>query len=117
LSGSEISYRDRIYIVKDLISKLVEHNELNQTALVSYCGLNLKKHKTIIDDLESNGLISRDEVHNRKRTIVIYRPTQKGIEFFSNILQPYENIFPRKKAITDKISNTTKGEGEIYKKV
>jgi predicted transcriptional regulator len=117
LSGSEISYRDRIYIVKDLISKLVEHNELNQTALVSYCGLNLKKHKTIIDDLESNGLISRDEVHNRKRTIVIYRPTQKGIEFFSNILQPYENVFPRKKAITDKISNTAKGEGKLYKRV
>ena len=78
--------------MKDLISKLVEHNELNQTALVSYCGLNLKKHKTIIDDLESNGLISRDEVHNRKRTIVIYRPTQKGIEFsqiYCNLMRMY----------------------------
>jgi predicted transcriptional regulator len=114
LSGSEISYRDRIYIVKDLISKLVEYNELNQTALVSYCGLNLKKHKTIIDDLELNRLISKEEVHNRKRTIVLYRPTQKGIEFFSNILQPYENMFPRKKVIRDKISDTPKSEGKLH---
>jgi predicted transcriptional regulator len=103
--------------VKDLISKLVEHNELNQTALVSYCGLNLKKHKTIIDDLESNGLISRDEVHNRKLTIVIYRPTQKGIEFFSTILQPCENMFPRKKVIRDKIFGTPKSEGELHLEV
>jgi predicted transcriptional regulator len=43
LSGSESSYRDRIYIVKDLIMKLVEHNELNQTTLLTFCGLNLKK--------------------------------------------------------------------------
>jgi predicted transcriptional regulator len=42
MSGSPSSYRDRIYIVKDVILKLVEYSELNQTALVSFCGLNLK---------------------------------------------------------------------------
>ncbi|MDQ3840905.1 MAG: hypothetical protein M3297_16755 [Thermoproteota archaeon] len=93
------------------MTKLVEYNELNQTALVSYCGLNLKKHKTIIDDLESNELISRSEIHNRKRTIVVYRPTQKGIDFFSSILQPYENMFPRKRVIRE-ISDTDKDEDE-----
>ena len=39
VSGSQ-PYRDRIYIVKDIIMKLVEYGELNQTALVSFCGLN-----------------------------------------------------------------------------
>ena len=59
MSGSNSSYRDRIYIVKDIILKLLEYSELNQTALVSFCGLNLKKHKPILVDLESNGLISK----------------------------------------------------------
>ena len=48
MSGSNSSYRDRIYIVKDIILKLLEYSELNQTALVSFCGLNLKKHKPIL---------------------------------------------------------------------
>ena len=43
MSGSEASYRDRIYIVKDVILKLIEYGELNQTTLVSFCGLNCKK--------------------------------------------------------------------------
>jgi predicted transcriptional regulator len=119
LSGSETSYRDRVYIVKDLILKLVEYDELNQTALVSFCGLNLKKHKPILDDLESNEFISRNEIHHRKRTIVMYRPTQKGIEFCTNILQPYENVFPRKKTRRDnsKTSDIGKHEDETHQKV
>jgi predicted transcriptional regulator len=55
MSLSPISYRDRIYIVEDIILKLVEHGELNQTALVSFCGLNLKKHRCILDELQVNG--------------------------------------------------------------
>lgn len=98
--------------MKDLVSKLVEHNELNQTAIVSYCGLNLKKHKTIIYELESNELISKEEVHNRKRTIAMYRTTQKGEEFFSNILQPYENMFPRKRL--QKITDTEKHKDVLH---
>jgi hypothetical protein len=35
VSGSESSYRDRIYIVKDIMLKLMEHNELNQTTLLN----------------------------------------------------------------------------------
>ena len=97
MSGTPSSYRDRIYIVKDVILKLVEYGELNQTALVSFCGLNLKKHKPILDDLEANGLIVRTENALGKRTVTICRPTQKGIEFCSNILEPYERMFPRRK--------------------
>jgi predicted transcriptional regulator len=97
LSGSPSSYRDRIYIVKDIILKLVEYGELNQTALVSFCGLNLKKHKAILDDLEANRLISRVEKLIGKRTVAIYRPTPRGIEFCRTILEPYEKMFPRRK--------------------
>ena len=99
MSGSQISYRDRIYIVKDIILKLLEYGELNQTALVSFCGLNLKKHKPILDDLESNRLISKDETQFGKRIVTIYKPTEIGVEFCRSILEPYEKMFPRRKTI------------------
>ena len=97
MSGSPSSYRDRIYIVKDVILKLVEYGELNQTALVSFCGLNLKKHKSILEDIEYNELIERREATIGKRTVTIYRPTQKGMAFCKDILEPYEKMFPRRK--------------------
>jgi len=90
------SYRDRNYIIKDVISKLVQHGELNKSNLISYCGLNLKKHQYILDDLESKKLIIKNEVLQGKRTITIYKPTVKGLEFCSGLLQSYERMFPRK---------------------
>lgn len=101
MSGSGI-YRDRIYIIKDIILMLVQYGELNQTALVSFCGLNLKKHKPILDELEANNLITSIEKSLGKRIITIYKPTQKGIEFCRTILEPYENVFPRKKVSNEK---------------
>ncbi|MDQ3852057.1 MAG: hypothetical protein M3299_04410 [Thermoproteota archaeon] len=97
MSGSPSSYRDRIYIVKDVILKLVEYGELNQTALVSFCGLNLKKHKSILEDIEHNEFIERREATIGKRIVTIYKPTQKGMEFCRDILEPYEKMFPRRK--------------------
>ena len=96
-SGSHISYRDRIYIIKDIILKLVEYGELNQTALVSFCGLNMTKHKPLIDDLETKQLIDRTQILVGKRAITIYRPSPKGNEFCKSILEPYEIMFPRNK--------------------
>jgi len=61
MSGSPSSYRDRIYIVKDIILKLVEYGELNQTAPVSFSGLNLKKHKPTLDNLQQHDMIQRGE--------------------------------------------------------
>jgi predicted transcriptional regulator len=101
MSGTS-SYRDRIYIIKDIILILVQYGELNQTALVSFCGLNLKKHKSILDELEANSLIQSEERHLGKRIITIYKPTSKGIEFCKTILDPYENLFPRKKNDVEK---------------
>lgn len=97
MSGSSSSYRDRIYIIKDVILKLVEYGELNQTALISFCGLNLKKHKPILDDLEENDMVARKEVTIGRRTVAFYRPTQKGVAFCKDILEPYEKVFPRRK--------------------
>ena len=105
MSSSHGSYRDRIYIVKDVILMLVQYGELNQTALVSFCGLNLKKHKPILDDLESNDMITSEEKNLGKRIITIYKPTQKGIEFCRDILDPYEKMFPRRKSIGKKPSH------------
>jgi predicted transcriptional regulator len=69
LSGNfHVFYRDRIYIIKDIILKLVEYDELNQTALVSFCGLNMKKHKPLLGDLESKKLVRKDEAHLRKES-------------------------------------------------
>ena len=99
MSGSESSYRDRIYIVKDIMLKLMEHSELNQTTLLSFCGLNLKKHKSILDELESNGFVSKAELPYGKRKTTIYKPTSKGTEFCTNILEPYERVFPRRKIV------------------
>ena len=114
MSGSRSSYRDRIYIVKDVILKLVEYGELNQTALVSFCGLNLKKHKSILEDIEDNELIERREVSIGKRTVTMYRPTQKGMAFCRDILEPYEKMFPRRK---DEIKEKNNSAVEEEKKV
>jgi predicted transcriptional regulator len=98
LYSSSSYYRDRIYIVADIILKLVEYSELNRTALATFCGLNLKKHKPILEDLEINELISRTEIQSGKRIVTVYKPRQKGIDFYREILEPYEKVFPRRKS-------------------
>ena len=84
-------------MIEDIILKLVEYGELNQTALISFSGLNLKKHRCILDELEVNGLIQKSESPFGKRMVIVYKPTQKGIEFCRSVLEPYERIFPRNK--------------------
>ncbi len=89
-------YREKIYILKDVILTLSEYGALNQTALISHCGLNLKKHRNILDSLEENGMVTRFEEKAGKRTVTMYKATQKGLEFCETILDPYETLFPRK---------------------
>ena len=89
-------YREKIYILKDVILTLSEYGALNQTALISHCGLNLKKHRNILDSLEENGMVTRFEEKAGKRTVTMYKATQKGLEFCETILDPYEDLFPRK---------------------
>ena len=66
-------YRDRVYIRKDVILKLSEYGELNQTKLMSYCGLNNVKHRAIIDDMVGKGLIVRFEEPWGNKTIIKYQ--------------------------------------------
>ena len=115
-------YRDRIYIIKDIILHLTEYGYLNQTSLIRFCGLNLKKHRSILDDLELNAFISRGESSIGHRIITIYKPTQKGIEFCNKIIVPYEKVFPREKKQRTEIfkrnvesSGSTAGENKENK--
>lgn len=74
---------------------LSEYGELNQTKLLSYSGLNIAKHKEILDDMEQKGLIERKEEPWGKKTIIKYKVSPKGHEFCKLILEPYEEMFPR----------------------
>jgi predicted transcriptional regulator len=93
--GSALSYRGRNYIVEDIILKLVEYGELNKTNLTRLCGLNLKKHRYVLNELQVNGLVYVIQSSVGKRRISTYKPTQRGIEFCRTILEPYEKMFPR----------------------
>ena len=74
---------------------LYEYGELNQSKLISYCGLNNAKHRKIIDDLVVKGLISGNEAPWGKKMIIKYRLSLRGRAILSQILEPYEALFPR----------------------
>lgn len=89
-------YRDPVYIIKDVILTLVEYGDLNQTSLISFCGLNLTKHRNILDGLEKNQMITKYQENQGKRKVTMYKVTPKGMDFCKTILEPFEDIFPRK---------------------
>ena len=80
---------------KDIILKLVEHGELNQSRLMSYCGLNNVKHRAIVEELVEKGLIVRTEEPWGGKKIIKYRVSEKGKMLAREILEPYESLFPR----------------------
>lgn len=86
-------YRDRIYIRKDILLKLYEYSNLNQTKLMSYCGLNNVKHKEILDDMAKKDLNKMEEALGK--TIINYKISEKGMEILKEVLEPYESLFPR----------------------
>lgn len=89
-------YRDRIYIRKDIIMKLAEHGELNQTKLLSFCGLNIVKHKGILNDMVDKKLIFREKKPWGSKSLILYKATPEGQNFCDRILDAYEEMFPRK---------------------
>jgi predicted transcriptional regulator len=90
------AHRERVYIRKDIILKLNDYGDLNQSQLMSYSGLNNVKHKPIIDELVDKGLIIRfEERWGEQKRIVKYRVSEKGKEIVKAILEPYELLFPR----------------------
>jgi predicted transcriptional regulator len=88
-------HRERIYIRKDIILKLAEHGQLNQSQLMSYCGLNNVKHKPILDEMVERGLITRVEEPWGSKKIIIYKVSDVGKKLAREILEPYESLFPR----------------------
>jgi predicted transcriptional regulator len=89
-------HRERIYIRKDIILKLAEHGQLNQSQLMSYCGLNNVKHKPILDEMVERGLITRVEEPWGSKKIIIYKVSDVGKRLAREILEPYESLFPRR---------------------
>lgn len=89
-------YRDRIYIRKDIILKLYEYGELNQSKLMTFCGLNNVKHKGILDDMVKKELITRTEEPWGNKIIIKYQVSEKGKKILTALLEPYEELFPRK---------------------
>ncbi len=75
--------------------KLYDYGELNQSKLMSYCGLNNVKHKEILDDMVKKGMISRMEEAWGNKIIIKYKASEKGREILREILEPYEEFFPR----------------------
>lgn len=88
-------YRDRIYIRKDILLKLYEYGNLNQTKLMSYCGLNNVKHKEILDNMVKKELIIKMEEAWGSKAIINYKISEKGMEILKEVLEPYESLFPR----------------------
>jgi predicted transcriptional regulator len=88
-------YRDRIYIRKDVLLKLYEYGELNQSKLMSYCGLNNVKHREIIEEMVKKEIILRTEEAWGNKTIIKYKASEKGRQILREILEPYEEFFPR----------------------
>jgi predicted transcriptional regulator len=88
-------YRDRIFIRKDILLKLYEYGNLNQTKLMSYCGLNNVKHKELLEDMVKKGLIYKAEEAWGTKAIINYKISEKGREILREVLEPYESLFPR----------------------
>ena len=88
-------YRDRIYIRKDILLKLYEYGEMNQSRLMSICGLNNVKHKGILDGMVTKHMIERREEPWGNKTIYKYEIAEKGRTLLEEVLQRYEALFPR----------------------
>jgi predicted transcriptional regulator len=88
-------YRDRIYIRKDILLKLYEFGEMNQSKLMSICGLNNVKHKEILDSMVSKQMIERRDESWGSKSIYKYRIAEKGKILLEEVLQRYEDLFPR----------------------
>ncbi|MCA9811812.1 MAG: hypothetical protein KC483_03000 [Nitrosarchaeum sp.] len=68
---------------------------MNQSKLMSMCGLNNVKHKEILDEMVQKQLLNRTEESWGSKIIFKYDISDKGREIFRAVLQPYEDLFPR----------------------
>ena len=88
-------YRDRTYIRKDTLLKLYESGEMNQSRLLSSCGLNNTKHKGILDGIAKKGFLDVEYKRDKSKLILKYKISKKGIDILKEVFEPYEELFPR----------------------
>ncbi len=62
---------------------------------MSYCGLNNVKHKEILDYMVKKEIIIRTEEAWGSKTIIKYKISDKGKDILREVLEPYEELFPR----------------------
>jgi DNA-binding PadR family transcriptional regulator len=63
---------------------------------MTFCGLNNVKHKGILDDMVKKELITRTEEPWGNKIIIKYQVSEKGKKILTALLEPYEELFPRK---------------------
>ncbi len=68
---------------------------MNQSRLMSICGLNNVKHKEILDSMVEKEMIERRDESWGSKSIHNYRISEKGKILLEEVLQRYENLFPR----------------------
>ncbi len=62
---------------------------------MSICGLNNVKHKGILDSMVNKQMIERIEEPWGNKTIYKYKIAEKGKVILEEVLQRYEDLFPR----------------------
>ena len=75
--------------------KLYEYGTLNQSKLLSFCGLNSVRHKGILDEMVKSGLILRAEEKWGPKIVINYKVSEKGNHILKQLFEPYEELFPR----------------------
>jgi len=68
---------------------------MNQSRLMSICGLNNVKHKGILDSMVTKQMIERREEAWGNKIIYKYKIAEKGKILLEEVLQRYEDLFPR----------------------
>ena len=65
---------------------------------MSICGLNNVKHKEILDDMVEKQMLERKNEPWGNKTVLKYKISEKGVNILREVLEPYEDMFPREDA-------------------
>lgn len=74
---------------------MYESGEMNQSRLLSSCGLNNAKHKKILEDMVEKGFLDYRIEQGKNQSVLKYRISEKGIEILKEVFERYELLFPR----------------------
>ena len=83
---------------------------MNQSKLMSYCGMNNVKHKEILDSMVEKGMIDKNEQAWGSKIIIKYNISEKGASILREILEPYEELFPRNSGSNSSNSGSDKND-------